>query len=248
MTHWEISPELLVLLAGALYALGFLVINQKILRVLVLIGTLLYIWYYFIVADRPLWEAIAMATAVAAANLLGLTGLYLRASRFIVPKAHRDIHAFFPEVPPGDFRTLVKLSQRVRITEETVITREDARVDRMWFVVSGQLEIDKRGERFSMPAGVFVGEVAFLTGMTASATTVLPAGAEALVWDVEVLRQRARREPRFLMALEAMISRDLALKVALAVAPQSARDTSRASVLRDELKRLRGASPALPVR
>ena len=53
-----IEPGLLAWAAGGLYAVGYLVINQVILRILVLFGTGFYIWYYAVVADVPLWDAI----------------------------------------------------------------------------------------------------------------------------------------------------------------------------------------------
>ena len=42
-----------------------------------------------------------------------------------------------------------------------------------------------------------------------------------LVWDVAALRRKAVRKARFRLALEAMVSRDLAHKVAYAVAPRA---------------------------
>ncbi|CUH76138.1 cyclic nucleotide-binding domain-containing protein [Tropicibacter naphthalenivorans] len=232
-----IAPQYLVWTAGVFFTLGYLVINQKILRVLLLIGTGFYLWYYFVAADRPLWEAILTSSVMGTANLIGLSGLLLRESKLIVPRAHRDIYKRFKDLPPGDFRELVGQARRYTLTEEEVITREGVAVDKLYFVVSGKLQVEKRGERFLMPAGVFVGEVAYLTGMRSSATTRLPAGAEVLVWDVARLRRRAKRRPRFSMALNAMISKDLAIKVALAVAPHQVDNTREAEAMQDEVRK-----------
>lgn len=244
----EIPPQVIILMAGFFFILGYLVINQKALRILLLTGTGFYLWYYFVAAERPLWEAIAMSSLMGCANLIGLAGLFLRDSRLIVPKRHRDIYQWFPDVPPGEFRALMKMADRRVVDTATVITREGQPVAGLWFVASGRIEIDKQGERFTMPAGVFVGEVAFLTGMAASATTTLSEGTEILAWDAAALRRRGKRKPRFLMALEAMISRDLAAKVALAVAPANARGTERAEALRAELDRARGGGGSRPTR
>lgn len=234
----SIPAEYLVLTAGAFFTLGYLVINQKILRVLIGVGTCFYLWYYFVAADQPLWEAIATSAAMLVANLLGLAGLILRDSPIMIPREHREIYKRFKDVPPGDFRMLMRLGERRVLTEKEQLTIEGAPLDRLYYVVSGVLDIEKRGSRFKMPGGVFVGEVAFLTRLKSSATTTLPAGAEVLVWDVDLLRRKARRKPRFLMALEAMISRDLAVKVALAVAPQQTMDTSAAEALQAEVAQM----------
>ena len=49
----------------------------------------------------------------------------------------------------------------------------------------------------------------------------LTEGAEVLEWRFDTLRRQAARNTRFKLALEAMISSDLARKVSYAVAPQS---------------------------
>ena len=72
-----------------------------------------------------------------------------------------------------------------------------------------------------MHSGNFVGEVAFLTEENASATTLMAEDGELLSWDVEQLRQRAARDVRFRLALDAVISLDLARKVARAGSPDA---------------------------
>ena len=220
MANFIASPEFLVWTAGTLYAIGYLVINQVILRLLVLVGTGFYTWYYFVVSDSPLWEAIIISLVLGTANIIGLTSLSLRNTRFAVPRRHRDIYnKRFRNMPPGDFRQLMKFARREVTQSERIITIEGAEVKELYFVISGDLTIEKRGEIFNMPAGLFVGEIAYLTKQKSSATTRVPEGAEVLVWDFATLRKRAARKPRFKLALEAMISMDLAVKVAFAVAP-----------------------------
>lgn len=222
MTFDWISAQSLVLIAGGLHILGYLVIHQVALRLLLLAGTGVYIAYYMTVAATPLWEAVFMSVGMGLANLMGLAGLYWRRSKLAIPSRHRDLYDRFRDLPPGDFRELVQLARRERLDARHELTREHAPVDALYYVVSGQLEIEKQGERFTMPSGVFVGEVAYLTGRASSATTWLGEGAEILIWDPALLRRRSKRKARFKLALEAMISKDLALKVAFAVAPHRA--------------------------
>ena len=67
-----------------------------------------------------------------------------------------------------------------------------------------------------MPEGSFVGEVSFLTGNPASASTYLDQEGDVLEWDVDALKRRADRDARFRLALDAVITLDLAQKVARA--------------------------------
>ncbi len=215
------SAEVAVFLAGGCYVLGYLIINQVGLRLMVLVGTMFYIWYYAVAADEPLWEAIYLSLLIGLANILGLLGLYLRRSRIMIPRQFRDLYENFGDLPPGDFRDLMALAELRVLSEVEEVTTESQAVSRLIYVVSGGIEVEKRGDRFPLPAGIFIGEVAFLTGRTASATSWVAAGAEVVEWNVADLRKRSVRKPRFKLALEAMISKDLAAKVSHAVAPHS---------------------------
>lgn len=213
------SAEVAVVLAGGCYVLGYLIINQIGLRLMVMLGTALYIWYYSVVADEPLWEAIYLSLMIGAANLLGLLGLYLRQSPIMIPREYRDLYANFGDLPPGDFRELMARAERRRCSATEEVTTEGQAVTRLVYVVSGGIEVKKKGDRFPLPAGIFIGEVAFLTGRVASATSWVAKGAEVIEWKVADLRRYSARKPRFKLALEAMISKDLAAKVTYAVAP-----------------------------
>ncbi|MEL7166415.1 MAG: cyclic nucleotide-binding domain-containing protein [Pseudomonadota bacterium] len=221
MLNELIKPEWIVLAAGGVFTLGYLIINQVLLRLMILIGTGLYIWYYWVVADAPLWEAVLTSVAMGTANLIGLFSLWWRNSRLAIPAEHLDLYSHFEGLPPGDFRDLVRRARRRQISEPTAVTIEGAALGHLIYVISGDVQVKKRGEAFSMPAQVFVGEVAYMTHQPSAATTHLAAGAEILEWDVGELRIRSARKARFKLALEAMISSDLARKVSYAVAPQS---------------------------
>lgn len=212
-------PQNLVYAAGAFYVCGLLIIHQIALRLLVLCGTMIYVLYYATVAAAPLWEAFYISLMIGTANLIGIAGLLARQSRLAVPRAHLDIYPQFAALPPGDFRTLMRHATRRLTTTEMVLTVEDAAMKRLYYVISGETTIIKKGDRFSVPAGVFVGEVAYLTGQNASATTTLPAGSELLEWSSTDLWQACTRSTRFKMALESALSLDLAQKVAHSVAP-----------------------------
>lgn len=216
------SPEIIVMLAGGAHVIGYLIINQVALRLLLLLGTVFYLWYYAVAAASPLWEAIYLSTLMGLANLTGLLGLYLRRSRLAIPSAHRDIYACFDGLPPGDFRTLMKHANRRVAFKREKITTEAKPLQYLTYVISGGVDVDKAGDQFQMPAGIFVGEVAFLQQKNSAASTWVMAGSEILQWDVTVLRGQLERRARFRLALESVIYKDLAAKVSAAVAPHGA--------------------------
>ena len=184
------SAETLVLLAGITYVLGCLTINQVILRLLILVGTGLYIWYYAIAADEPLWTAIWTSLAIGCATFAGLIALIGRNSPLMIPKTHRDIYPQFHDMVPGGFRVLVRMGRRYIVEQDTVITTEGEPVLKLHFVTSGAMSAEKKGVAFTLPPKIFVGEVAFMMGRASSATTVLKAGSEVLEWDVAELNRK----------------------------------------------------------
>lgn len=214
-------PDSLVATAGFIYILAFLIINQIVLRCMLLVGSAFYIAYYSVVADVPLWSAIFTNLGISLANFIGLLLLLFRNSRFSIPREHADIYPLFSLLPPGDFRTLIRLGERSVLKQDATLTRDGAPVETLYFVLNGEVTAHKNAESFSLPNGIFIGEVGYLTGNGASATTRLAKGAEVIGWDVARLRREARRNPRFNLALDALISQDLAAKVAQAGAPSA---------------------------
>jgi len=215
-----VAPDYLVACAGFIYILAFLIINQVVLRCMLLVGSAFYVAYYAVVAGEPLWMAIFTNIGISAANFVGLLILLFRNSRFAVPREHSDIYPIFSLLPPGDFRTLVRLGRRRVLDEDAVLTHDGAPVDTLYFVLKGEAAAEKRGETFMLPERIFIGEVGYLTRDGASATTRLAKGSEVLEWDVARLRSKAKRSARFNLALDALISKDLAAKVSRAGAPR----------------------------
>lgn len=215
------TPGLLVYLAGSFYVLGLLITQQVILRLLVLSGTSLYVVYYATVSDPPLWEAIYTSLLIGGANIIGLTSLLARNSKLSIPRDYADIYETFPPLPPGDFRALMKLAHRYRLTDEHKVTTEGEAGQKLYYVISGSTRIRKGDAEFSLPPLFFLGEIAFLIGQPSSASAWLQPGAEVLEWSFVDLARKGRRNTRFKLALEAAISVDLARKVAHAVGPNS---------------------------
>lgn len=219
MDAFVLTPEWLVYAAGGLYMLGLIVLNQLVLRLFVLTGTGFYIVYYFTVGSAPLWEAIYISGLIAVANITGILALLARRSRLAVPAAHADLFDRFPALPPGDFRVLMRDVRRYTVTERVQTTVEGGTGEKLYYVIAGTTYVEKGQDRFSLPPGLFLGEVAYLIGTPSSASTWLEPGAEVLEWRFDTLRRQAARNTRFKLALDAMLSVDLATKVAAAIAP-----------------------------
>lgn len=209
-----------IFIAGFLSIVGCLIINQLMLRLSLLGASLSYVAYYFIIGDTPLWSAIYTSALMLVANIIGIIALLSRNAQWNIPRAHADIYPAFGSVAPGDFRQLIKLARRYTLDAPQTATAQAAPLTSLYYIISGAPEVNKHGTSFQLPAGVFVGEVAYLLGQPSAATTTLPPGTEVLEWPLPALRRACRKSPRLQVALDAAISQDLARKVALAVAPE----------------------------
>lgn len=216
-----IPPNWWIVLAAGAYTLGYLIINQMILRSLVMLGGLSYISYYLTAADAPLWGAIVSTLITLSANAIGMTALVTRNMKWRIPAAYRDIYPLFEPILPGDFRALMKQARRYHVEVETQVTTQGKVPDKLFFVISGNFKAAKKGLSFAMEDRTFVGEVAYLMDRPSAATTTFPPGVEVIEWDRATVARTSARNPRFKLALEAVMSRDLARKVALAVSPSS---------------------------
>lgn len=216
---WDIfTPNVLVSLASGCHALGYLIIHQMRLRIFMLIGSVFYLAYYATAAADPLWSAMYTTAGLTMANAVGMAMLTLRRFRVSLPAAHVDIYDQFSIANPGDFRQVMKSAERTTLAEDTVVTREGQPVTHLVYVIHGHTNVTKKDTAFELPQGVFIGEVAYLLDQPSAATCTVAAGSEVVLWDLEVMRQTTIHNPRFKLALDAMLSRDLANKVAHAVA------------------------------
>lgn len=208
-------PQNLVFLAGALYVAGMAITNQIILRFFILAGSCIYLFYYGTINETPLWEAIYVSLLIIVANIFGLSSLIARRSRLAIPRAHADIFDDFPDLPPGDFRSLMKLATRQVLKEDKQLTAEGDAGTKLYYVLNGDTLLRKGEQAFVLPPKMFLGEIAFLVGTPSSASAWLEAGSELLEWDFGQLKRKCAKSARFKLALEAAISMDLAQKVAV---------------------------------
>lgn len=230
MFDYQPGTATFVHLATAAQILGFLVTKQIVLRVLVLIGSGLFVTYYYLHLGTPQWDAVVGSSLIALANLIGL--VFLIYSRMPIGMSPQDRLLFdaLGGLEPGQFRRLMKIGRLRRARGPVELTREGAAPPHLCFVMEGRPLILKDGHAFRIQDNCFVGEVAFKLGGPASATVTLPEGGSYVSWPREALEPLLGRSPILAQAFDALISRDMASKVAASapigsqsVAPPSGR-------------------------
>ena len=222
MEQYIFETSLLVHGATLTYVLGFMFRNQIVLRMLVLAGTVLYILYYYFHTASPLWDAIFGSVLIGLATTYGL--LMLLYSKFPIgfSRTDREIFAKFDTLEPGQFRQLMRAGEMKFTSERTTLTHEGQLADRVFFVLNGAIEVRKGDTLFSVPDHSFVGEIGFIMDRPASATAVLPVGGSFISWEREALCTLLARKPMLRQAFNALVTQDIASKLATSVRLQPA--------------------------
>jgi hypothetical protein len=208
------NAGLLVFIAFIFQAAGFLARDEFILRMLVLVGNLLYVAYYFLYPAQPLWDAIAASLVLAFINL-ALIAVIIR-ERTLVAMSEPETLLFnhFEKFTPGQFRRLMKAAKWHQRMPETILTELGEVPSRLYYVTDGRLRIDKGETSASREGNTFIGEIGFLYNSPASATVTAEEATTWIAWDSADLKALLKRHPAMENAMIATLSFDLARKVA----------------------------------
>jgi hydroxyethylthiazole kinase-like sugar kinase family protein len=211
------SAGIIVITAAALQATAYLFSSQIMLRLFLLMGTALYLLYYFTAANEPLWPAIVGTGCIATTSVYGFFRALANRSTFSISKAHLPVFEKIGEIEPGAFRKLMSVGRVETYTTITQLTEKGVVPDRIWFILQGEVDVVKHGHSFALSPHAFVGEISVIGRFPASADVFSRAGTTAVVWDRARLLALMKRDERFRTAVEALLARDMAIKLAQAV-------------------------------
>lgn len=203
----------LIYLGFVLKFAGFAARDELALRLLVLVGTLLTVVYYYVVTGAPLWDAVLTNGMIAAVNAAMILIVLKERTTWGMTVDTVDIYRHFTMLTPGQFRRLLKAGLRREVHDRLRLLREGDSVNRLYFVTDGPVTIERDGRSVEIDAGVFLGEIAYLTGGRASATVTLGPGARYLSWGHETLDRLFDRSRALKVAVIAQLNLDLAAKL-----------------------------------
>jgi hypothetical protein len=208
--------ENIVHVGAAFYLAGFLFRDQLMLRGLIIAGDLVYILYFLLAPNEPLWGGVFWSAVFMAVNAWMIGRIVADRTHFRMSEDERRLFALLDGLSPGEFRRLMKVGRWHLAAEPTVLTRESQPLERLYYVLDGAVTIDKGGHSFPIAPHVFIGEVAFLTGQPASATVTVAENSRYVSWERGPLRRLQLRAPSLTMAFHAALNKDMAAKVARA--------------------------------
>jgi Cyclic nucleotide-binding domain len=196
--------------------LAFLLRDQLQLRVMMAISLFLQALYYYAIPGGPFIDPLFWKVVSFVANMVMIVLVFGGRIDFGIPADLRGLFEKMAVLSPGQFRKLIRISQRTYASENLLLV-EGERPDHLHYLLKGQAEIAKGQSRHWIEAGVFLGEVAFLNTTTASATVRLLSSAECVTWKTEDLKAMMNKDKAIDIAMRGIFNHDLAAKVAKSV-------------------------------
>jgi hypothetical protein len=206
----------IVHLGAAFYLAGFLFRDQIMLRGLIIVGDLIYLLYFLLAPEVPLWGGIFWSSVFIAVNLFMIAHIVADRMHFRMGEEETRLFRALYYLSPGEFRRLVRAGVWRTADTVVVLTVENKRLDRLHFVLDGAITIEKAGYCRNIGSCTFIGEVAFLLSRPASATVTVEKGARYIEWEANTLNRLLLRAPSLRIALSSALNRDMAAKVAKA--------------------------------
>jgi Cyclic nucleotide-binding domain len=216
---WNDLVPYLANLAAGLMLIGFAFRNPLKLRSFVILGNLAFILYYFLVAAVPLWTAIISSVAIIAVNIYMMWKIMNDHRMFRLTADEMMLFARLPGLTPGQYKALLDISEWHTPATSMQLTTLGAMPDALYYVLEGQVEVNRDSKRFSIGPHAFIGELAFLREKPATATTFANAGALIVSWEHAALRELMLVNDGVRRALDNMLSADMAEKMARNAAP-----------------------------
>lgn len=167
-----------------------------------------------------------------AVNLWVLGQIVLERTTLRMTEDEKHLFDAFETLSPGQFRRVSRLAQwrMASDPEGTSLTREAEPSSVLVYVFEGIVSVEKNGRQFRLPAGNFLGEVAYVLNRQITTTSVAPEGVRYVEWDADALRALSLKYPALGNALNALLTRDLAKKLKESYRPDDAMPATEESI------------------
>lgn len=222
---FDFNTALLIHFGAVFYIIAFLIRDELKLRLMVLAGSAFYLLYYYLFPDIPLWDAIITTCILVAANLVILFRISMERTVFALSLEEKTLFESFDGFTPGQFRQLLKIAHWTTAETPIALATENQPLSNLYFIVDGEVMIEKGGNAFPLEPGNFVGEIAFVLDRPPSADVTAQQGARFVKWDASQIALLMKKSPAFQNAIMALLGRDLAEKLAKSIQVEKQMDT-----------------------
>lgn len=195
-------------------AVSYYLTSMFWLRLMAVIGLFMEILYFVFTSDQ-LYTGIGWDLVFIAINIYQLYWLIIDRIRMRLPAG--DSHLLKQVLNGFDSIQIARLLQAGEwrnLEPGTALTCENLPVAELFFLFSGRARVLVGDNLIThLNAGAFIGEIAFLTGQTATATVVVDQPARLLVFKKEKLNKICGRDEQLSLRIHRLIGSDLAGKL-----------------------------------
>ena len=155
------------------------------------------------------------ATLLLVASLAGLLIHTKRMPAIALPANDADnLRHAFEGLDDTQISKLLSAAEWKTTTQDELITRQDAPVGHLFFIVKGGAQVSSNGAQIAtLGPGSFIGEIAYLTGNMATADVTADAGTRLLTFSRVRLARLAAEDKEIGAILNQLLGRDLAQKM-----------------------------------
>ena len=179
------TPIIFANLGFAIVLLALMFRDILWLRIVSVLGTLLIVPMY-IFATEVGWTSLGWNSAGIIINLVQIVILILARRPLVLKGIEKQIHGeVFYALNPRTYHRIFQLAQLEKYQKETILIEKGEVVHNLYLIVSGQIKVIlSDGTPKVISNNTFIGEQAFITGESASATvSVLSEEAAILKWE-----------------------------------------------------------------
>jgi hypothetical protein len=202
---------------SSIIALAAVVFRDQIkLRLTLLVSLILACAHLLALSPLPDWQDLVWPVVSVLVGAVVLVQIILDRLPADLSPEEQDLFSALAGLTPGEFRALTKLATWHQAEAEATLTREGSVPASLFYVLSGDIAVEKAGRTIMATPRTFIGEIAFLHRTPASATVRVGPGTRYLEWSVEALERRIEGRQMLKQAFTRIISLDMASKVARA--------------------------------
>ena len=207
--------ELWYHLANVLYLVSYLVTDILWLRVLAVLGGLSSLTWT-LTASTPSLTFIGWTLVFNTINVVQIARLWRERRPVRLTAEEQMLYAAaFRTLTPREFRRLLAVGRWEEAPARQVLIEQGSRSRRVLVLASGSAAVKADGRDVAtLRPGQFAGEMSFLTGADTTAAVEVVEPARLVSWPTEELERFLGKHPELRAALQLVLGKDLAVKLA----------------------------------
>ena len=195
-------------LAFGLIAFSYLVKDIMYLRILSIVASLFGMFFNYTVPAEPLWLPIGWNAIFVMVNIYHISVLLYEKRPVQMDDKNTELYnTLFKELTPVEYLKISKAACWKTYKPVDVVIRQLHLVPDLILIYNGTIDVEVDGNKVAeLRDGQFVGEMSFLTEMSATATCVVKHPTECLVWKQQEFKDLLKRNPSLYFTIQSLLS------------------------------------------